>query len=388
MKILCVFGKYQYGKKERGINTEYFSFIPAFEELGHEVIFFDSWDKSLYADFIELNDSLIKCVASSSPDIIFSVQLGYEIWLETWDYIRYNFAVKTINWCTDDSWKYVQHSKFLAKHFDLMVTTYEEFLHEYEKQKVNVILTTWAVPIQWILKPKKAKECKYQVTFIGAAHGDRKEKIRKLKDSGINIECFGYGWANGPLDAEKIPQIFNNSIINLNFANSSGENQIKARVFEVTGSGGFLLTENAKNLNSYFNNNEIIIFDDMDDCIDKINYYLDNLDKRDFIVEKSFNKTANKFTYVNKLSKILEYVQEIEKTNLINNNFTSVKEEHKKTYILKFLKNLLICIASVIFGKEKGKRFARRMTFELSWRIFKESTFKAKGIVGRMFYYE
>ncbi|MBT5492199.1 hypothetical protein HOK00_08235, partial [bacterium] len=72
----------------RGLSTEYFSFIPAFKELKYEIVFFDSWDRALYNNFIELNNSLLDVVKKEKPDIIFSVQLGYEIWLETWDYIR------------------------------------------------------------------------------------------------------------------------------------------------------------------------------------------------------------------------------------------------------------------------------------------------------------
>jgi len=53
MKILCVFGESQYGNKERGLSTEYFSFIPALKSLGHDVFFFDSWNKDLYNNFVE-----------------------------------------------------------------------------------------------------------------------------------------------------------------------------------------------------------------------------------------------------------------------------------------------------------------------------------------------
>ena len=59
-KVLCVFGKYQYGKKERGINTEYFSFIPALISLGYEIEFYDSWDRSLHNNFLELNEKLVE----------------------------------------------------------------------------------------------------------------------------------------------------------------------------------------------------------------------------------------------------------------------------------------------------------------------------------------
>lgn len=389
MKILCVFGEYQYGRKDRGISTEYFSFIPAFEKLDHEVIFFDSWDRALYSNFIELNESLLEAVEKENPDIIFSVQLGYEIWLETWDYIRANFICKTINWCTDDSWKYKEHSKFLAPHFDLMVTTYEECLPKYKKQNVNVMLSTWAVPIQWIQKPKKAKECKYQVSFVGAAHGDRKSKIKKLKEAGISVSCFGYGWKNGAIDANEIPKIFNDSVISLNFANSSGENQIKARVFEVTGSGGFLLTENAKNLDKVLNDREIVLFNDENDCIEKIKYYLNNLELRDSLAVNSFQKTSKNYTYANKLKDIIGVVRNIEKKKVERRpGFANAVRKHKRALFLTFSKKTLLMIGYLLYGRNKGKRFARRVVYEFSWRIFGVDTYKSKGIVGRMFYNE
>ena len=388
MKILCVFGQYQYGKKERGLSTEYFSFIPAFESLGHEIIFFDSWDRNLYDNFINLNSSLIQVVEKNNPDIIFSVQLGYEVWIETWDYIRSNFNCKTVNWCTDDSWKYKEHSKFLAPHFDLMVTTYKEFLPKYRIQNVNAMLSAWGVPIQWITSPKKSNDCKYQVVFVGAAHGDRKKKIEKIEDEGIKVSCFGYGWDTGPIEDHEIPKKFNNSIISLNFANSSGENQIKARIFEATGSGGFLLTEDAKGLSEVFNSNEIIIFDDINNCIENIKYYLGNLEVRDNIAFNGFNKTSGKYTYSNRFKEIFITVQAIEKNHVKNIDFEKIVNEHKNTFFLFFLKSILLKIGYLIYGKEKGKRFARRVVYEFSWRVFGVDTYKSKGIVGRMFYNE
>lgn len=388
MKILCVFGQYQYGKKERGLSTEYFSFIPAFERLQYDVILFDSWDKTLYKDFIDLNRALIEVIKNEDPDIIFSVQLGYEIWLETWDYIRGHFNCKTINWCTDDSWKYKQHGKFIANHFDLMVTTYEEFLPSYKGLGANAILSGWGCPVQWLTKPKKAQECKYKVTFIGASHGDRKEKIAKLKTYGIDVECFGYGWKNGAIDADKIPEIFNDSIISLNFANSSGENQIKARIFEVTGSGGFLLTEDAKNLNQVFDNQEIVVFKNMQECAEKIQFYLDHFNKRDPIAVNSFNKTLSKYTYSNRVEKMLSESLKIEQKVIKSVDFEHAVQQHSTGITLSLLRIILLFIGKLIFKGERGKRFARRVAYELSWRIFGSTTYTAKGIVGRMFYEE
>jgi spore maturation protein CgeB len=388
IKILCVFGKNQYGDEKRGLSTEYFSFIPALKSLGYEVCFFDSWDRSIYRNFSELNSALIEIVEIENPDIVFSVQLGYEIWLETWDFIRGNNRCKTVNWCTDDSWKYRQHSGFFAHHFDLMVTTYEDFLLKYNSQNTQAILSSWAVPIQWISPPKKAKDCKYQVSFVGAAHGDRKDKIRKIRRAGIKVECFGYGWKNGPIDSDEIPIIFNNSIISLNFSNSNGENQIKARVFEVMGSGGFLLTEKAKNLDKILTNNEISVFDNIDTCIEKIGYYLNNLELRNEVALSGFDKIKKSHTYVSRMKDIIDFMGEIEKKKIKFDSFSVIDAKHKNSIILTIFRNLLLFIGRVIYGKEKGRRFARRLAYEFSWRVFGKDTYKSKGIVGRMFYNE
>ena len=388
MKILCVFGQYQYGKEERGVSTEYFSFIPAFEDLGHEIVHFDSWNKTLYTDFIALNRALIDVVENENPDVIFSVQLGYEVWLETWNYIRGHFNCKTVNWCTDDSWKYKEHSKFIAPHFDLMVTTYQEFLPLYKKVGTHAILSGWGCPIQWLTEPKKAKECQYEITFVGAAHGDRKEKIKKLKEYGINVQCFGYGWENGAIEASEIPKIFNDSIISLNFANSNGENQIKARIFEVTGSGGFLLTENAKNLDKVFNHKEIIVFGNMQSCASEIKYYLNHFDKRDEIAVNSFHKTSDNYTYTYRIKTILNELSKVAHKTTKVVDFEHVIQEHKRGVTLSLLRKLLLLIGKIAFRSDKGQRFARRVAYEFSWRIFGSETYKAKGIVGRMFYEE
>ena len=135
---------------------------------------------------------------------------------------------------------------------------------------------------------------------------------------------------NGTISAEDIPKIFNDSIISLNFANSNGENQIKARVFEVTGSGGFLLTEDAKNLNKVFMNDEIVIYENIEDCAKKIKYFLQNFKKREEIVKKSFEKISKNYTYANKLHEILEKVDKIKKQTKKSINFQNIIKKHKK----------------------------------------------------------
>jgi spore maturation protein CgeB len=114
MRVLCVFGQYQYGDKNRGISTEYAAFIPTLEKLGHEVTHFESWDVSPYGEYTNLNKELLAKVITVQPDVMLTVQLHYEIWIETIEIISSMKNIATISWTSDDSWKYKEVSKFIG----------------------------------------------------------------------------------------------------------------------------------------------------------------------------------------------------------------------------------------------------------------------------------
>jgi hypothetical protein len=88
-----------------------------------------------------------------------------------------------------------------------------------------------------LAEPLPATACRYPVSFIGAAHGDRSARIERLRAAGIEVACFGHGWESGPLDSAGVARVMRESTISLNFANSRGMDQIKV---VVSGAGAFL----------------------------------------------------------------------------------------------------------------------------------------------------
>ncbi len=118
MRILFITGRYGYGDPKRGDGYEYQNFLPALRRLGHEVDILESLLRSEYMDFVELNRAVLNKVESWKPDLVLYGQVHYEVWTETWDIIRKSGIAATINWASDDSWKYSQASRFIAKHFD------------------------------------------------------------------------------------------------------------------------------------------------------------------------------------------------------------------------------------------------------------------------------
>lgn len=392
MIILCALGKHQYGDRSRGLGTEYAAFIPALKNLGHDVRHFDIWDRALFNDFAELNLDLLKTVQDIQPDVLLTVPMHYEIWLETLGAIRSGSRTITVCWTTDDSWKYREFSRFIGNAYHFITTTYPEILKKYKRDGTQqVMLTQWAANSQFLQEPMKARQCTYPVTFVGAAHGDRKKRIKLLKKAGIDVRCFGYGWPEGSVSGNDVPRIFRDSVISLNFSNARGINQIKARTFEVPGAGGFLLTENAANLEKFYTpGKEIDVFSNYADLIDKINFYLTHQEKRDELARAGFIRTAEDHTYENRFRKIFETIKSAKSTVLHHEAFSAVQLneavlEYRSNALLRIIRKLLLSVCAPIFGPQKGPRAARRMVFEISWRLWGRKTFQASGWPGRMF---
>ncbi|MCL5289515.1 MAG: glycosyltransferase [Firmicutes bacterium] len=395
MKVLCVFGKYQYGDPSRGLGTEYSSFIPAIKKLGHEVTHFESWDRSLYRDFAGLNRALLDTVEKNRPDVLLAVQTNYEIWLETLEAIRLSGDVATVCWTTDDSWKYKESSRYIGKSYHAMTTTYSSVVPSYIQDGItNILLSQWAANSDFLQEPIPASKCRYPITFIGAAHGDRKKRVEELRSNGLEVHCFGHGWPSGPVRAEKMPEIIRESVISLNFANSKGDNQIKARAFEVPGSGGFMLTEVSPGLEKYYDiGSEIVVFNDMKELVQKARYYLANPEERDRIALAGYERTRRGHTYDLRMKEVLDFALDCRNKWVYNesdrDSVLSVPfKKHRVNSALRLLRSLLLLPCILIWGPKRGRRVSRRILYEFSWRFLGDKTYRASGLPGRLFYNE
>jgi spore maturation protein CgeB len=407
MKILAVFGRDAYGNPARGEAYEHANILPDLTALGSETRLFDCWDRSAHANFADLNSAFLRTVADFKPDVIFMVLMGYEIWTETLDLIRTQTPAALIHWATDDSWKFDQHTRFIAPHVDLQITTHAPAIAKAQRLGItNMVLSQWAASSQSLRPPIPSADCRYDVTFIGKNYGNRPEWIAALKQRGIDVTCFGGGWDSGVIPSSAIPDIIQQSRISLNFSDSglqvvggklTHSRQIKARTFEVPGSGGFLLTEPADTLDQYLNlSSELITYDTADDLAVKIKHYLSHPAQRDAIANAAHAGVARDHTYAARFPNLIAQAQ----ANVAAGNPTRRTSTLDPTALapaiarhtcgpaLTATRWAITRAARIATPANRATPAARRIIYETSWRTLGARTYTAAGLPGRLFYHE
>jgi len=355
MKILYVAFKYDYADKKRGHSYEHFNFWDTLLAIyGKDIIYFPMDEKTMELGRSGMNKALLDLVEKEKPDILFTSLFTNEIKPKTIKKITKDSNTITINWFSDDQWRFDNFSRYWAPLYDWVVTTDEKALPKYKKIRYDrVIKSTWAANPN-IYKPVNSSH-EYGVTFVGSANGIRKKNVEELRKLGIKVDCWGSGWEGGRASQEKMTEIFTNSKINLNFAQVStsardfktllkafakiflrrGTNdtyhffpssiilrnlfrfslpkvgpQIKGRNFEVPACGGFILTQDAENLSDYYVfGEEIVVFDTIDEAAEKIRYYLRSGEERKAIAKAGYNRTTAEHTWEKRFEDIFRTVQ-------------------------------------------------------------------------------
>jgi spore maturation protein CgeB len=326
--------------------------------------------------------------------------MQYEVWIETLNLIR-DSGVLLLNWSTDDSWKYYKFSRLIAHQFDLFVTTHPSMIHKYHADGITTaVVSQWAANSETLAPPIESNRCLYDVSFIGSAYGNRRSMIHRLQQEGVHVRCFGHGWPSGSVDAKRIPEIIRNSRVSLNFSEGSqgtwngfSTRQIKARVFEVPGYGGCLLTQQAPHLEQYFCvGQEVLAFEGQHEMVTQVRLLLMDSERRDRIARQGFERVRDQHTYDRRFAELFrEFPRHSayrRRSSIDWSVFENATRRHRLGSVLRMLRAGLVFIASTLWGARRGPRAARRLTFEISWRLRGAWTYTAAGWPGRLFYRE
>ena len=115
----------------------------------------------------------------------------------------------------------------------------------------------------------------------------------------------------GSLDYwSEMPKVFAASKINLNFTIPNIKSGLPLRVFDVLGSGGFLMTNFQAELPRYFKNREdLVCFESVEELVELCGYYLAHDEERRQIAASGYEKVKKHHTYEKRIRMMMETVR-------------------------------------------------------------------------------
>jgi len=321
MRVLFSAMRWDYGHAERGVSYEYANLYDAMAHMdGVEVELFDFLEAHHRGGPDEVRHGLLEAVGRFRPQLLFTVLYQDQVPMDLLAELRDRPDLLTFNWFCDDHWRFEDFTSRYAPLFNACSTTALSALPKYEAIGMrNVIKTQWACNHN-LYRPTGGSP-RFDVTFVGQPHGNRRKVIAALRRAGHHVSAWGQGWEDGRLDQDEMIRVFSESHINLNLSNASVRRsrrrfwqapprraeQVKGRNFEIPGCGGFQLSGDAEDLRSCFEpDREIVIFQTDTELIEAVARYLRDDAQRRAIAEAGWRRTMAEHTYAHRFDAIFD----------------------------------------------------------------------------------
>ena len=205
-----------------------------------------------------INQRFISNFITLKPDVVF-VSKGMNIYPDTLKYMKKNGA-RLVNWNPDDFFNMKNSTQHLQKSLALYDIIFSARYHRFDYYKkvgiLNSVYLEWYY-IPWLHKILNSGSIakKRVITFIGT-YSKRRENIINSIDKIFPIEIWGAGWYKSKLRLKRnvkvhdevlaqkeFPAIMAKSLVNLNILTVENKDLTNLKMFEITASGGLLLTE-------------------------------------------------------------------------------------------------------------------------------------------------
>ena len=305
LRLLYVAPKFDYGNQARGYSYEENHFLPALVGLGFDVVPFDSLTMVNRLGKKKTGDLLVEMAFRFRAEVAFFVLFKDDFEETAVEEVR-RLGCVTFNWFADDHWRFEAFSSRWAPRFSHAITTDPRAVPRYQERGItNVIRSQWGVN-HHLYRPLDRPR-RYDATFIGQPHGNRRAILRTLAGQGIAVQAWGYGWPRGKVSTRQAVEIINESAVNLNLSKAvtGGVDQIKGRDFEVPACRALLLTERVEALEQYYDlGTEVLTYQGFEDLVDKIRWVLSHPAEADRIREAGYQRVLRDHTYEHRFADI------------------------------------------------------------------------------------
>lgn len=162
----------------------------------------------------------------------------------------------------------------------------------------------------------------------------RKEFIDSVLNAGVPLQLFGPGTPGGFVSKERKIEIYQRSIMSLNFSGCAeyfhGKHvrqidkkikQVKGRLWELALSKTLILTEKAPNLEqSFVPGRELVVYDDEKDLLEKIKYFQEHQNEAIEIALNGYNRAKLDLNPTDTVKKIISRINLDRKNKVYRKN--------------------------------------------------------------------
>jgi len=284
------------------------SLIKGLELLGVTVLSIDYREEVLCLGISKARNKIINEIDNFNPDVVLAAFFRdtYELSPE---FLR-EISLKTplVLFASDDSIYGTWQSIYFAQSGDAVIVSQNYERTKYERLSIPTVVYYY-FGLDFVY-PFPVDKKEIDVSFVGdCAKADRNEYIEFLRKNGINVVAYGRGSENGFISRMELLKIISKSKINLNFTKCDVSPEVlknspwraylrlvKGRPFEVSQMRSFCLSEFAEDIGfAYVVGDEIDAFNDKEELLEKVKYYLENDAKREKMATKAFEKTISEY---------------------------------------------------------------------------------------------
>lgn len=320
--------------KELGLGTDVFFFHP---------YHYSAWlNRGLFGplEYRIVKERLFFRIRKFSPDLVLVLK-GDELLPGTVTEIRSRFRIPVANWWIDDP-GLIAVSSGLSPAYDLFFTNDPDSVGVHAAGGcpfVRLLTFACSPAAHRAVKLTNEDSVKYacDIVFVGLLTPERVKVLEALRDFKLQIwslpEVRSYLpeqnrveqkiiTADSPLYpmitgrqiwGKELVKAYSAAKIILNI-HSHGKSDPNMRVFEATGCGGFLLTENRRDLKDFFDvGRELVCFKDVHEMKELARYYLENESERRAIAGQGQVRAYREHTYIHRMREMLGYFEEFGK---------------------------------------------------------------------------
>jgi hypothetical protein len=244
--------------------------------------------RNIFLSGISVVDYLLNIIEESSAELLIFIDGPPLLELSPQDLNRIR-SKSYIAMFFGDIFAHFQSSyKYFTQVIDCALVDESVEVGRFKLYGVDSIFVPYAYQVKEIEENEITK--KIPISFIGRMDRVGRKEYIELAKKHFPITLYGVGTQNGPIKNEDMDVVFRSSIINLNFTGvqfyqpySNAKpidllvKSAKGRCQEVALRGGFVLSENAPEIEKLFiPGQEIDIFDNHIEFLEKIDFYIKN----------------------------------------------------------------------------------------------------------------